>query len=495
MMKFSGNGTIKVKAVGACLAAIIAVMALFMTAIPAAAAVGVGVSPPFLDIDDALRGTTYEEYITVFNTDNSSTNTYGLAAYEDISGWVSYYLPESPDTTITSIDIPARGTQRVLVKIAIPADIPNGAYNGMLSISAMATASGEGSVGVGLEAPVVVTIQVTGTQNISGKVNDILAYDVEVGYPLRLIVMFENTGNVAADPLIEATIDYKGTKVANFSSNGTKIAAGTTGNIEAEWDTTGNAPAEYTAEVTVSLDGKVLMQKDVPFNILPLGELTRSGELKDIIIDNAAIVGKPLKVQATFENTGQIDTNVYFTGEVYLEGNLIQVMTSDTLLVKHGQQEVLTAYFTPEQDGDLNIKVQATFEGKKSNIQEINITAIALKDIVSPPKSSATTATEEQTTTQSSTSTSTSQIGLYAGVGAVVVVLGGIVGVGTIRKRKQNGNGNRASGNGNGNRASGNGKGNRASGNGNGNPVNKTFHQMKNKVSKAIETLRRRKGK
>jgi len=299
-------------------------------------------------------------------------------------------------------------------------------------------------VSVGVEAPVVVTIQVTGTQNISGRVSDILAYDVEVGYPLRLIVMFENTGNVVAAPLIEATIAYKGTDIASFSSNNTIVAAGKAGNLEAEWDTTGNAPTEYTAKVTVTLDGNVLMQKDVPFNILPLGELTRSGELKDIIIDNAAIVSKPLKVQATFANTGQIDTNVYFTGEVYLEGNLIQVMTSDTLLVKHGQQEVLTAYFTPEQAGDLNIKAQATFEGKKSNIQEINITAIALGDIVSPPKSS-----EVITTTATTTETqSSSSLPIYAAAGAVVVALGGIFGVGVYRKSKQNGNSNKKSGNG-----------------------------------------------
>lgn len=441
-MKFSPGGTVKTKAVGACLAAIIAAAALFMTAVPAAADVGVGVSPPFLSIDDALRGTTYENYLTIFNTDNSSTNTYGLSDYGDISGWVSYYLPDNPDTAITSIDIPARGNQRILVKIAVPADTPNGAYSGILSITAMAKAPGENNVSVGMEAPVAVNITVTGTQNISGRVNDILAYDVEVGYPLRLIVMFENTGNVAAIPLIEATINYKGAKVASFSSNSTKVAAGKVQNVEVEWDTTGNAPAAYTAKVAVSLDGQVLLQKDVPFNILPLGSLTRSGELKDIVIDNAAIVSKPCKVQATFANTGQIDTNVYFTGEVYLDGNLIQVMTSDTLLVKHGQQDTLTAYFTPEQAGDLNIKVQATFEGKKSDIKEIDITAIALHDIILTPIPSEETQTTATTTGATTTTTQSSQSSLpiYAAVGAAVVAVAGIFGVGVIRKRKQSGN-------------------------------------------------------
>lgn len=209
-MKFSLSGTAKSKAVGACLAAIIAALSLCIAAIPAAA-MGLGVTPPFLTIDSALRGTTYEEYVTIFNPD-TQVNTFGLTASDNISGWVSYYLPDSPDTAITSIDVPAQSNQRILVKIAIPADTPNGPYDGQLIITAMTKApgeSGESNVSVGMQVPVIVNITVTGTQVISGRVNDVLAYDVEVGYPLRLIVMYENTGNVAAAPLIEATITYK----------------------------------------------------------------------------------------------------------------------------------------------------------------------------------------------------------------------------------------------------------------------------------------------
>jgi len=69
---------------------------------------------------------------------------------------------------------------------------------------------------VGMQVPILVHIEVTGTQVITGNVNDILADDVEVGYPLRLIVIFQNTGNVAAAPLIEATITYNGEDVASF---------------------------------------------------------------------------------------------------------------------------------------------------------------------------------------------------------------------------------------------------------------------------------------
>ena len=139
--------------------------------------------------------------------------------------------------------------------------------------------------------------------------------------------------------------------------------------------------------MVASLDGKVLAEKDLLFEILPLGTLSRSGEIKEVVIDGTTIVKFTSKVIATFENTGQIDTMAKFTGEVYLDGNLVQTITSDELLVKRGKQEVLTAYFTPEKPGKYTIKVQVNYEGKKSDVKEVNLDITALKDITLTPKS------------------------------------------------------------------------------------------------------------
>jgi hypothetical protein len=440
MMMFFQAGTKIAKGARALLAAITAALLLGVLSGPAAG-MGLGVTPPQLEITDALRGNTYEENIIVFNTDNV-THSYGLTTTDNLASWVSYYLPDDPDTAITSIEVAGRdengvGSKTVLVKIAIPADTPNDTYEGQLLITAVAGEASESGVGVGMQVPVLVSIDVTGTQIISGKVTDILAEDVEVGYPLRVIVMFQNTGNVAEAPTIETTITYKGEDVANFISDSTKVAPGKAGNIEVEWDTTGNAPAEYAAKVVVSLNGEVLKQKAIVFNILPLGQLTRSGEITDVTIEGSTVVGITCKVQATFKNTGQIDTNVYFTGEAYLGDTFIQVITSDTLLVKRGQEGVLTAYYNPEQGGDITLKIQANYEGKLSEIKEIAVEVIILHDITLSPKPS-----EEAQTQASSTALATqsqSSAPLYGAVGAIVVIIAGIFGVGTLRKRKQSG--------------------------------------------------------
>jgi hypothetical protein len=440
MMMFFQAGTKIAKGARAFLAAIMAALLLFALSGPAAG-MGIGVTPPQLEITDALRGNTYEENIVIFNTDNV-THDYGLTATESLASWASYYLPESPDTAITSITVPGRtengvGSKGVLVKIAIPDDTPNGSYDGLLLVTGIAGETSESGVGVGMEVPVLVHIEVTGTQIISGKVTDIFAEDVEVGYPLRLIVMFQNTGNVAEGPMIETTITYKGEEVANFSSDSTKVPPGQAGNIEVEWDTTGKAPAEYTAKVVVSLNDEVLKEKVITFNILPLGQLTRSGEITDVTIEGSTVVGITCKVEATFKNTGQIDTNVYFTGEAYLGDTFIQVITSDTLLVKRGQEGVLTAYYTPEQGGDITLKIQANYEGKLSEIKEIDVKVIILHDITLTPKPSEEAETQASTTAPATQSQSS--LPYYGAVGAIVVIIAGIFGVGTLRKRKQSG--------------------------------------------------------
>jgi hypothetical protein len=412
----------KVKVAGAGIAAIMAALILLVVSSPVAG-LGLGVSPPQIVIHEALRGTTYEEIITVYNPD-ASANTYGLAASDNITGWVSYYRPDNTNTAIKSILVPAKSTQPVLVKFAIPAETPNGHYDGQLVVIATPEAqkeTGESGVGVGMQIPVLVSIEVTGTQVISGKVNDIGAENVEVGYSLRIVVSFENTGNVAAAPLIQTTVLYNNENVAAFSSENTSVAVHRTQLLEVEWNTTGKAPARYLAKVVASLDGKVLAEKDLPFEILPLGTLSRSGEIKEVVIEGTAIVNFTSKVKATFMNIGQIDTMAEFTGEVYLNGNLVQAITSDELLVKRGKQEVLTAYFTPQQPGKYTIKVQVTYEGKKSDVKEVNLDVKALTDITLTPKPNPV---------------AKSPILLYTVIGVVLVALIGVIVVLTMRRKK-----------------------------------------------------------
>ena len=84
--------------------------------------------------------------------------------------------------------------------------------------------------------------------------------------------------------------------------------------------------------------------------------------------------GNLAKVCAVFTNTGQIEVWAEFNGEVYLGGELIEVIKSEKLLVKRDSTENLAAYFTPQQTGEYSVKGYVLFEGKKTNVLETKVT-------------------------------------------------------------------------------------------------------------------------
>jgi hypothetical protein len=400
---------------------------ILLTAVPAAS-VGLGVSPQEFVIEDALRGNIYQETITVFNPDDVE-NTYGLSVSDNFIDWVKYYYPDNPDKQITSLTISARSNQSILVEIAIPADAPNGNYKGQLQVKTSTGEAGEmgdsSGVGVGMQIPVMLDVTVTGTQIISGVVGNMKVEDTEVGYPLRIGVVFENTGNVAVKPLINTIILYNDQDVADLSIGDTQVPIRKSQVIEMEWDTTGTPPDKYSAKVEVILNGEVLAEEVLDFEILPLGTFSRSGELKGIEIEGSKIVNMTSKIKATFFNSGQIDAMAGFSGEVYLGGNLIDVITSDQLLVRKGHEEILTAYFKPELPGEYTILGHVNFEGKKSEIKEVSLVVEELTDITLSPA--------ENDENQDG---SNSPIMVYAIIGVVMAALVCVIGVVAVKKRK-----------------------------------------------------------
>jgi len=122
------------------------------------------------------------------------------------------------------------------------------------------------------------------------------------------------------------------------------------------------------------MEGKIIGEQNLSFSILQLGTLTRSGELKDL-----AVIGNPTtklmgKVIATFVNTGQIATWATFTGEIYLNNNLVQTIQSDKMLIEIGQTVTLDAYFKPDKAGNYVIKGQVNYEGKESEVKTLAVT-------------------------------------------------------------------------------------------------------------------------
>ncbi|MFV9630837.1 MAG: hypothetical protein ACNYWM_07205 [Methanosarcinales archaeon] len=343
-------------------------------------AMGIGVAPSEVSIENALRGGEAETTVTIFNT-GSQDDTFLLSASGDISEWVSYYNKNDPETIIETIDIPGSDKVQVLAVFQIPADAQNENYYGSLDITtAPKNTSTEGTgqhLIVGASSKI--TIAVTGEQKIDGKVIGITIADTEHNNPLKVKVIFENTGNVIVNPKIDVIIYQNENEVHRYVHQSTEVKPTLTETIIAIWNTTSsNVPDDYIANVTVSLEGRTIVSNNVPFKILPFGSLTRQGNLTEIIVEKEPVIGTPLRIGAVFKNTGMIESSAKFSGEVYRDGDFIDTIMSDELLVEINKEVMLTSYFKPESAGDYLIKGKVTYAGKETPVKEV--TFIVPKD-------------------------------------------------------------------------------------------------------------------
>ncbi|MFC1983920.1 hypothetical protein ACFLVO_02790 [Chloroflexota bacterium] len=337
-------------------------------------ATGIAVTPSHLEISDALRGGEFERNITIYNPDPEITS-YTLSADGDAGEWISFYKQEDEVSLVNRVTILGNENVRMLVKFAIPPDAVNGEHKAIIivaSVPAEGASGGSGQV-VSLAAPVAVTIFVTGNQILSGVVNGINADDVEVKYPLRIRVQFHNTGNVVATPQIAVEITTQdGIAINQFTSNECNVKPQKHETIPLEWDTTGRDHGDYIADVSVVLGDSIIKQEQLNFAILPLGTLTRSGSLTELIFEGEPGLGVLTMIQATFVNTGKIDTKAKFIGEVYHNDMLIDTLESEELLVAVGNTEFLEAYFKPGQPGAYRVNGYVIYEGKKTEEKEIS---------------------------------------------------------------------------------------------------------------------------
>lgn len=346
---------------------------IFLLVISSADAFGVGVTPSRITMGDAMKGGAYDRQLAVYNPADESCN-YEFAVTGDIEDWVSFYALDGK-TPIDTIEVSGKETEKVIARFSIPAATPNGNYLGTIDVQT--TPKGV-TIETGMAAEAVVkassevTIRVTGTQTLTGNVESITAVDTEINYPVRIQVTFKNTGNVAAYPAIDVSISKDDSLVDSFTHDKTAVTPKETMTIPVEWNTTGQTPGDYSLNVTVSLNGDVLATKSLPVKILPAGTLTREGNLIGISTPDEPVIGQYIKILATFENTGAIDTKAKFAGELYIDGNREDVINSDELVVLVGETSDLTTFLKIETPGNYVIKGHVLYDGKTTGTKELS---------------------------------------------------------------------------------------------------------------------------
>jgi len=338
-------------------------------------AIGIGIAPNDMKINGALRGTEYERTLTIFNTGEDAGN-FTLRTEGQAASWISFHGISEGKPEVANLSIAGNNLRSLIVRINIPDDEPIGNYNATIYVNTVPSGAGNqnGTVETVLMAKAEVKIGLTGEQVVDGAVNTVtIAENTEPGYPLRIQASFKNTGNVVAAPEISVKITKDGTEVNSFSYSSAKVRPSETETIVAEWNTTSaDTPGEYVANVAISLDGRELSSNSIPFSVLPLGTLSRQGNLTAIVLDDTPAVGAAVKVNAYFKNTGTIDTLAKFSGEAYLDGVRTDALTSDELRVKAGSEAPLASYLKISSPGNYRVTGRVVYEGKETETKEIS---------------------------------------------------------------------------------------------------------------------------
>ncbi|MHC1575234.1 MAG: CARDB domain-containing protein [Candidatus Methanogasteraceae archaeon] len=373
-----------------------------------AGAAGIAVSPSKIEMDDVLKGAEPERVLTVFNT-ATYEDTFTLTVTGDLIDWISFYRMDNPTNPINNVTIPAEDKALVLVKFAIPADTAAGdGYTSKIYVQSIPPEAEAGQAAVMIKMPVYVAINVTGTQTLAGTVESIATTDTEVNVPLRIRVDFRNTGNVIAKPTVNVDISRDGAVVDSVTYLDKEVAPNRKETVRVEWDTAEIKSGDYVAKVSVLLGGEVLETKELPFKLFPPGELTRRGNLTGITCEGDPAVGAVTKILATFVNTGGIATMARFTGEVYVDGNLVDTIESNELLVPIGASETLTPYLKIASPGSYVVKGHVEYEGRTTDTKELSF------DV----SSAAATTDEEENGTNS-----TPGFGAAGGLSALLILI------------------------------------------------------------------------
>ena len=341
----------------------------------------VGVSPPSFTISDTVKGGEYESTIMVYNTAEDDSD-YKPSATGPGSEWITFYRVEYPETPVNKINIKGHSKERVLLKIKVADDAPNMEYRPTIFVTTIPqeAAGGGGAVAQPvLQMPVIATILVTGTQTLKGTVKSITAADTELGYPLRIKVEFRNEGNVVAKPKIDVSITKDGQLIDTFVHDETGITPNKIDTIDVLWATAGKEPGDYIASVDVSLGEDALATEDLPFTILSSGTQTREGTLDSLALAGEPLMDRLIKVLARFENTGTGDTKAKFAGEVYRNGELIEVLASDEKLIAAGETANIASYYKITIPGDYLIMGLVRYEGKETEAKDVSFTVRELE--------------------------------------------------------------------------------------------------------------------
>jgi hypothetical protein len=239
---------------------------------------GIGQMTEPIVVKDVLKGQEVVATLNLFNSEEEAT-VYGLKAEGEIADWASFYQIGDKNLVnpITEIQIPAQSFINALVKFKVPADAPNGDYQGeVILFNGVAEEAKEGEVNTTVFQSIGRDVSITVTDEEIIKLETAIIpvkYAVNQNEPLQIKVIYENLGNIIIKPDLQLKIlkDEKVIYNAIFpypeDENAVKPLERKELTSLIEWQTIGQENGEYRAEIKILYQGDLIQEESFRFNV------------------------------------------------------------------------------------------------------------------------------------------------------------------------------------------------------------------------------------
>lgn len=229
-----------------------------------------------IHLTNALREKTYDETLTVVNTD-SSASLLQLGAEGDIAQWVSFYRSAPAAESISELEVPAKTSLNLIARFTVPRGTPNGKYQGVVSVSKqmadLESSSEESGNSVSQRIDREVTIEVRDQEEVVFDVSLIPEkFDLVPGELLKIGVIYDNRSNIAISPQIHMKImqgeDTLYSAIFPYPENAAPVGPNSLFEIPAlEIPTSNLGNGKYEALFTLSQGDSYALDKDFTFSL------------------------------------------------------------------------------------------------------------------------------------------------------------------------------------------------------------------------------------
>ena len=328
-------------------------------------AMSIGAGPSTLFFEDIRRGGYSQKTVTV-TTSGAEELDCEIELTGDIGGWV--IVDKAP-----SFRLYPKQREELSVIMRPPSDIDIGTYHGALYIRASPAEMIEDGhaiqVSTGVKIRIIVDITSEDIESYYLKKASIM--NAEMGNPVRVQAIVENTGNVLVTPpvFIEVYDSSKSLRMKK-SVKDIEIMPSSESELIINLETEGFEIGRYSARLVIGQDEMTLT-----FGILDRGSLALKGSLDSISLNKIWVgVGETAKITGSVRNTGdkkiegaRLNLEVYLIDEAYQTERLVEAFSSKEVLdIPIGQEAEINAYYQPSQGGRYKIYGYLTHSGKKT---------------------------------------------------------------------------------------------------------------------------------